>query len=97
MTGIPVEALLVANDSRTVSYALRPPCSSTCESSLDPTTMPACSPWVTLSTSADNSSEPKPLPDHGLLVNIVAPGSIGATHGLKAGDVLLGVQRHGHA
>jgi hypothetical protein len=37
----------------------------------------------------DGSSEPKPLPDHGLLVNMVAPGSNAATHGLKPGDVLL--------
>ena len=37
----------------------------------------------------DASSEPKPLPDHGLLVNVITPGSNAATHGLKPGDVLL--------
>ncbi len=37
----------------------------------------------------DTSSEPKPLPGHGLLVNRVAPGSNAASHGVKPGDVLL--------
>jgi hypothetical protein len=37
----------------------------------------------------DSSSAPKPLPGHGLLVNVVLPGSNAATHGLKVGDVLL--------
>jgi CHAT domain-containing protein len=37
----------------------------------------------------DKSGQPKPLPDHGLLVNMVAPGSNAATHDFKAGDVLL--------
>jgi CHAT domain-containing protein len=38
---------------------------------------------------ADASSEPAPLPDRGLLINVVAPGSNATTHGLKAGDVLM--------
>src|SRR5262249_7569430 len=32
---------------------------------------------------------PGPLPDRGLLINVVAPGSNAATHGIKPGDVLL--------
>jgi len=37
----------------------------------------------------DKSSDPKPLLDHGLLVNVVIPGSNAAAHGLKRGDVSL--------
>ena len=37
----------------------------------------------------DSSSDPKSLPDRGLLVNAVMPGSNAATHGLKPGDVLV--------
>jgi len=37
----------------------------------------------------DRSSDPGPAPDHGLLVNVVAPGSNAASHGLKEGDVLV--------
>jgi CHAT domain-containing protein len=34
-------------------------------------------------------SRDSPPPDHGLLINLVTPGSNAATHGLKPGDVLL--------
>ncbi len=37
----------------------------------------------------DKSSEPKPPPDHGLLVNVVLRGLNAANHGLEDGDVLL--------
>jgi len=37
---------------------------------------------------SDRWSDAKPLPDHGLLVNVVIPGSNAATHGLKPEDVL---------
>jgi tetratricopeptide (TPR) repeat protein len=37
----------------------------------------------------DKSSAPKPAPDHGLLLNVVARGSNAANHGLQDGDVLL--------
>jgi hypothetical protein len=38
---------------------------------------------------AEPETDPGPLPDHGLLVNVVAPGSNAARLGLQAGDVLL--------
>ena len=36
----------------------------------------------------------KPLPDHGLLVNVVVRGANAANHGLKDGDVLLAYNGH---
>jgi hypothetical protein len=90
MSGIPVEALLTPDDTRVVSYAPsatvykymrarpRPDSHAGLLALGDPVYQPP-----------DSSSEPKPLPDHGLLVNVVARGSNAANHGLKAGDVLL--------
>jgi tetratricopeptide (TPR) repeat protein len=37
----------------------------------------------------DKSSDPRPAPDHGLLLNVVVRGSNAANHGLRDGDVLL--------
>jgi tetratricopeptide (TPR) repeat protein len=90
MAGIPIEALLAAADTRTVSYAP----SATVFKYLRE------QPWPDRHAGLlalgdpvfgrpDASSQPTPPPDHGLLVNVVAPGSNAAAHGLKPGDVLL--------
>jgi tetratricopeptide (TPR) repeat protein len=90
MAGIPVEALLAPDDTRTVSYAP----SATVFKYLREQPRPGPhAGLLALGDPAyerpDKSSEPQPLPAHGLLVNVVAPGSNAATHGLKGGDVLL--------
>ena len=89
MAGIPVEVLLTPDDTRTVSYSpsatvfkylrgqARPDRHAGLLALGDP-----------IFERPEKSSEPKPLPDHGLLVNVVARGSNAATHGLKPGDVL---------
>ncbi|MFI5455263.1 MAG: tetratricopeptide repeat protein [Isosphaerales bacterium] len=90
MAGIPVEVLLAPDDTRTVSYAP----SATVFKYLRE--QPRPDRHAGLLALGDpvyehpgKSSVPKPPPDHGLLVNVVAPGSNAATHGLKPGDVLL--------
>jgi len=90
LAGIPVEALLAPDDTRTVSYAP----SATVFKYLRE--QPGPDHHAGLLALGDpvydrpeRSSEPKPMPDHGLLVNLVAPGSNAATHGLKPGDILL--------
>jgi len=90
MAGIPVEALLAPDDSRTVSYAP----SATVFKYLREQPRPDRHAGLLalgdpVYEQPDKSSEPLPLPDHGLLVNVVVPGSNAATHGLKDGDVLL--------
>jgi len=90
MTGIPLEALLTSDDTRTVSYA---PSATVYKYLRD---QPRPDRYAGLLALGDpvyecqeKLSEPKPPPDHGLLVNAVVRGSNAANHGLKDGDVLL--------
>src|SRR5207237_846078 len=90
MAGIPFEALLAADDTRTVSYAP----SATVWKYLREQPRPDRHAGLLVVGDPvyerpDESSGSKPPPDHGLLVNVVVPGSNAATHGLKPGDVLL--------
>ena len=90
MAGIPVEALLAPDDTRTVSYA---PSATVFKYLREQPRPDRHAGLLALGDPVyerpDKSSDPKPLPDHGLLVNVVVPGSNAATHGLKPGDVLL--------
>jgi hypothetical protein len=90
MAGIPVEALLAPDDIRTVSYAP----SATVLKYLREQPRPDRHAGLLavgdpVFERRDESSEPTLPPDHGLLLNVVVPGSNAATHGLKPGDVLL--------
>jgi tetratricopeptide (TPR) repeat protein len=88
--GIPVEAVLAADDARTVSYAP----SATVYKYLREQPRPDSHAGLLalgdpIYERPDKSSDPAPVPHHGLLVNVVTPDSNAATHGLKRGDVLL--------
>jgi tetratricopeptide (TPR) repeat protein len=90
LAGIPIEAFLAPGDSKTVSYApsatvfkyLREQSRSGRSAGLLALGDPDCQAPVP-------SSEPAPLPERGLLIKLVGPGSNAATHGVSAGDVLL--------
>ncbi len=90
MVGVPVEALLAPDDTRTVSYA---PSATVFKYLREQPRPDRHAGLLALGDPdyerADKSSEPQPLPDHGLLVNVVTPASNAATHSLKPGDVLL--------
>jgi len=90
MAGIPVEAILAPGDTRTVGYA---PSATVFKYLREQPRLGRHAGLLALGDPVyerpDASSEPKPLPDHGLLVSMVAPSSNAATHGLKPGDVLL--------
>ncbi len=89
MAGIPVEALLANEDTRTVSYA---PSATVFKSLLERPRRAGDAGLLALGNPIygrpSKASDPDP-PDHGLVVNVVAPGSNAATCGLKPGDVLL--------
>jgi hypothetical protein len=90
MAGIPIEALLAEGDDRTVSYA---PSATVLKYLREQPRPDRHTGLLALGDPVyerpDTSSDPEPLPDHGLLVNMVAPSSNAATHGLKTGDVLV--------
>jgi tetratricopeptide (TPR) repeat protein len=90
MAGIPIEALLAADDTRTVSYAP----SGTVLKYLRELPRPDSHAGLLalgdpVYKQSHKSDDPKPLPKNGLLVNVVIRGSNAANHGLKDGDVLL--------
>ena len=90
MSGVPIEALLAPDDSRNVSYA---PSATVYKYLLEQPRPDRRAGLLALGDPVferpDQSSDPKPMPERGLLVNAVLPGSNAATHGLKPGDVLL--------
>jgi tetratricopeptide (TPR) repeat protein len=90
MAGAPVEALLAPGDTRTVSYA---PSATVYKYLLEQPRPDRHAGLLAVGDPVferpDATSPPNPMPDHGLLVNVVLPGSNAATHGLKPGDVLL--------
>jgi tetratricopeptide (TPR) repeat protein len=90
MAGIPIEVLLASDDTRIVSYA---PSATVFKYLREQPRPDRHAGLLALGDPVyehpDTSGEPKPLPDHGLLVNVVIPGSNAAKNGLKLGDVLL--------
>jgi tetratricopeptide (TPR) repeat protein len=90
LAGLPVEALLAPDDSRTVSYA---PSATVFKYLREQPRPDRRAGLLALGDPVyehpDRSNYPGRIPDHGLLVNVVTPGSNAATHGLKPGDVLL--------
>ena len=95
MAGIPIEALLALDDTRTVSYA---PSATVFKYLREQPRPDRHAGLLALGDPVyerpDASSEPKPLPDHGLLVNVVAPARTPRAHGLNPGDVLLAYNGH---
>jgi tetratricopeptide (TPR) repeat protein len=95
MPGIPVEALHSPDDTRTVSYA---PSGTVLKYLREQPRPDRHAALLALGdpvyAQPENASGPKPVPDHGLMLNVVARGSNAASHGLKDGDVLLAYNGH---
>ncbi len=90
MAGLPIDVLLASDDTRTVCYAP----SATVFKYLREQPRPDRHAGLLalgdpIYERPDALGTPPPPPDHGLLVNGVAPGSNAAAHGLMPGDVLL--------
>jgi tetratricopeptide (TPR) repeat protein len=90
LAGIPIEALFASDDTRTVIYA---PSATIFKYLREQPRPDRHAGLLALGDPAferpDKSSQPKSPPDHGVLVNLVAPGSNAAAHDFKPGDVLL--------
>jgi tetratricopeptide (TPR) repeat protein len=95
MTGIPIEVLLAPGDSRTVSYS---PSGTVLKYLREQPRPDRHAGLLALGdpvyAQPDNSNSRKPVPDHGLMLNIVVRGSNAARLGLKDGDVLLAYNGH---
>ncbi len=95
MTGIPIEALLAPDDSRTVTYT---PSATVYKYLLVQPRPDRHAGLLALGDPvferADQPPEPRPLPERGLLINTVLHGSNAANHGLKPGDVLVAYNGH---
>jgi tetratricopeptide (TPR) repeat protein len=95
IAGIPVEVLLAPDDPRTVSYA---PSGTVLKYLREQARADRHAGLLALGdpvyAQPDKSSAPKPSPDHGLLLKVVARGSNASSHGLKDGDVLLAYNGH---
>ena len=90
MTGIPFEVLLQPDDRWTISYAP----SATVFAYLQKQPHPDPKAGLLalgdpVFTPAEPTTDPGPLPDHGLFLTVVVPGSNAAQHGLQPDDVLL--------
>ena len=95
MAGIPIEALLADDDTRTVSYA---PSATVLKYLREQPRPDRHAGLLALGDPVfeqpDASSEPPPLPDHGLLVNVVVPGSNAADARPQSGRRAPELQRH---
>ena len=96
MAGIPIEALLASDDTRIVSYA---PSATVFKYLREQPRPDRHAGLLALGDPVyerpDTSSEPKPLPDHGLLVNVVDTRLQRRDTRPEAGRCLAGLQRAG--